>query len=1659
MVCPVADRIALCVSEYAARGNATLVVLVRPRSYIAAAGAGATIGRIMNNATVRNSLGKLLALAWVLLAPSLHAGPHTWSGAVNGNWSTAGNWSAGGVPVIGEASLTLTFPGSATRTVTTNNIGALTVTSMTFSGSNYIVRGASTITFGSSLINVLCSGNSNTIESTLNLPGNFAVSVADNDVMAFHTLTGAGAFLKFGGGDVHLRGTANNTLSGGYIVNTGVLELHKTGLGTAVGSALSIVGTTNFGDNASVRLFGPDQIGGGVNVTIHATGLLNLNGQTNTLNNLTVMAGSVFGSGLLRLNGALTLSAQDNPFPTPDLSPLIQGNLEFIGASSTITVSNLVCEVEANIIEEGGATTINKEGPGTLWLQGGGNNPGNIVVNAGTLRAELSASLGTVAGTTTVAPGASLILGAGMTTSESLNLAGGGVGGQGALQTASGLVQIFGNISLTGVTSVRVPLVGHQLLVNGMISGAGGLRKLGEGQLWVLGAGTNTFNGVSFVDKGLLTLDKGDNVRAIGSVTVTNGATLTLNSHEQIDNAGVLSIYTGGAFTMANFNESIGGLNLGAGVTVDSGTGTLTMLGNFYAGPPYSTGNEPATIRGNLSLGGATRTVMSNDYGVALVFDCAISDGAGTGGLRAERVFFSLLRSNSFTGPVLLSGGYCSISNSFAFGAPGGGVFSTNTDYSSVIIFLPATAAVSGETLTVGNNLFIRPNVSSAWNNPIVLTNGGQLLSEPVTLADATLTVNGKISGNGSVWAGSGILRLTQSNDFTGIAGAVGGTLAITHPHALGTTNQGTTIYQGSTLRLELPNGAVVNGEPLSFLVINPIPFTNDSLTVVGAVSNSWNSAIIMDSQPVRVNVLDPSGTLRLNDAIGGVGGLEKTGSGQLILAGTNANTYTGGTVVTNGTLVLNKPNGVQAVGNLVVNYPATLHWAGSEQIADAATLTLYGGDFSGHTNAYLGSHDETVTDLALRRSILTATTGALTLLGHVDLTHGSIFGNFNRIHATVRLGPGDHQVFNMSGPGTDFAALSLVGSVHETGGSGGLTVLNCGLQLHGSNSFSGPVIVNGSVYGAGLSVRHPHALGSPAQGTLLTNSANLDLAMPSGSVLAGESLVLANHRPGAFQPCSLTMYGEFTNTWAGPITLLETNWVQITFGSKLTVDGPVFGPAILNSIGNGELVLAGAQPNTITGLIMDEGILRLAKPAGVPAFLGDFSLITDGFDSVPPTLILEASGQFPPQTVASVGVGGTNATLNLNGHAAVLRGLTGGGTVNIGTGTLTLGIDSGFFNFVGTTLGAPGGTRVIKQGVGTQVLFGNNALNGDMLLQGGTLQLGNSTIGALNLSAGTLADLHGQVYHFGSLSGAGTIYTSGNGTIFVGANHLSTTYAGVIQGGSQTNLVKVGTGALTLTGANTDTGKTVVQNGTLLVNGSLNGPVHVERTAPGTTATLGGNGILKNTSVVGLGARLAPGATTSVPSYGKLTAVNVAVVDGAIYACEIGGTNAGVNLDQIEATDTFTLSGVTPASGVASFTAFGAGAVSNRYAVVKSAAAVNGTFNGDPEGDYIYPTAGRAMRITYLTAAGKEITLIEEQGSPLGNIEISGIVRGTNGHITLTGTGVSGALYTVQANTNLNTTNWVFIGTSTGNFNGAIRFTDTNAPSFPMRFYRFLLP
>ena len=97
-----------------------------------------------------------------------------------------------------------------------------------------------------------------------------------------------------------------------------------------------------------------------------------------------------------------------------------------------------------------------------------------------------------------------------------------------------------------------------------------------------------------------------------------------------------------------------------------------------------------------------------------------------------------------------------------------------------------------------------------------------------------------------------------------------------------------------------------------------------------------------------------------------------------------------------------------------------------------------------------------------------------------------------------------------------------------------------------------------------------------------------------------------------------------------------------------------------------------------------------------------------------------------------------------------------------------------------------------------------------------------------------------------GSIAGAGS-YDLGSKQLTVGSNNLSTVVSGQIAdgglfGGVGGSLVKIGSGTLALSGANTYTGPTNVNGGTLEVDGSIAASSSV---TVNTGGTLAGTGIV----------------------------------------------------------------------------------------------------------------------------------------------------------------------------------------------------------------------
>ncbi|MCS3897205.1 autotransporter-associated beta strand protein [Bradyrhizobium japonicum USDA 38] len=189
------------------------------------------------------------------------------------------------------------------------------------------------------------------------------------------------------------------------------------------------------------------------------------------------------------------------------------------------------------------------------------------------------------------------------------------------------------------------------------------------------------------------------------------------------------------------------------------------------------------------------------------------------------------------------------------------------------------------------------------------------------------------------------------------------------------------------------------------------------------------------------------------------------------------------------------------------------------------------------------------------------------------------------------------------------------------------------------------------------------------------------------------------------------------------------------------------------------------------------------------------------------------------------------------------VQSLTGAGTSYLDFIELTLGSNNQSSEVSGTITGTG---SLVKAGTGTLTLSGGDSYVGGTTITGGTLQIGTAAqtgaiIGTVDVQTGTslslinsngngmavTAQVGGTVdfsnsagpagddkQTVGSIAGAGS-YLLGANELTVGSKNTSTEVSGVISG-TGGSLVKIGTGTLTLTAANTYTGGTTVDEGTL---------------------------------------------------------------------------------------------------------------------------------------------------------------------------------------------------------------------------------------------------
>jgi autotransporter-associated beta strand protein len=267
------------------------------------------------------------------------------------------------------------------------------------------------------------------------------------------------------------------------------------------------------------------------------------------------------------------------------------------------------------------------------------------------------------------------------------------------------------------------------------------------------------------------------------------------------------------------------------------------------------------------------------------------------------------------------------------------------------------------------------------------------------------------------------------------------------------------------------------------------------------------------------------------------------------------------------------------------------------------------------------------------------------------------------------------------------------------------------------------------------------------------------------------------------------------------------------TNGNNATLAGAIGGIGGLTKFGVGTLTLTGI--NTFAGgTMVSGGTLQLGEATNTGAIGGNvtnnarFDIVnadTSGITAIANT------GTVSFFNTSSAG----NAVITNDGAVAF------NDTSSAGNATITNNFALLFLN------ASSGGNAAITNNQGLAFLGTSSAGNATITTNNGgiTAFSENSTGGAARLitnSGGTvdLSALAGAGMTAGSIEGAGN-YSLGSKQFTVGGNNLSTQVGGLIAdggafGGTGASLVKVGTGTLTLSGANTYSGGTTLAGGTL---------------------------------------------------------------------------------------------------------------------------------------------------------------------------------------------------------------------------------------------------
>jgi len=646
---------------------------------------------------------------------------------------------------------------------------------------------------------------------------------------------------------------------------------------------------------------------------------------------------------------------------------------------------------------------------------------------------------------------------------------------------------------------------------------------------------------------------------------------------------------------------------------------------------------------------------------------------------------------------------------------------------------------------------------------------------------------------------------------------------------------------------------------------------------------------------------------------------VQQLGASTLILSGNN--TYSGQTVISAGTL--------QVTNNNSVGTGAVFLDGGMFQ-ADGASNLTFANNFNVTPTGGTVDNNGTVLTIA---GVIANDTGFVAT-GVLQLTDSS--GGFG---TTALSG------VNTYSGGTKVVGATLQVTNNSSVGTGAVTLDDALFQADGFSNltFANNFRINNSINGSAID----------ANGVRLTIAGNI-----SDGTGAGKLTVLDNSFAGGGV---VVLTGN--NTYSGGTT--------ICFCGTLQLGDATHTASIIGDVNNeGLFNIVKANTSGITSITTDGGFTTffggntagtmtiVNKNVGATAFLETSSAgsanITNRAGGV---TLFGMPGGTDTSTAAS-------ATIDNNNGGTIFSALTSAGTAHItnrnggGTefgdqasaGSATIVNNNNGFTAFGVSASADtatAGNAVITNNNNGATVFSAFATAGNAVITtnsgGSAVFFDNSTGGnARFITAGTgFVDFSGSLgpngdghITAGSIAGSGTYYIGGGNNLVVGGNNLSTEVSGVIADSNPCGcgspgpgaLTKVGTGNLILSGINTYTGATVIDGGTLSVNGSILASSGVTVNAGG---MLGGNGFVGNTTING--GMLAPGNSIGVLNVQG----NLVFTAASSYMVEVSPVNA----DRTNVTGTATLGGATVKASFAAGTY-----VEKQYTILNAAGGFGGS-------------------------------------------------------------------------------------------------------------------